>query len=127
MAGPLVYVDTSDVHEGALESVWGAIDALVAFIETNEPGLLAYGVYLSDDGARMTVVHIHTDSVSLEHHLTVGGPAFKPFVDLITLQAIDVYGEPSSRAVEQLHEKAQMLGSGAVNIHPPAGGFARLR
>jgi hypothetical protein len=126
MAAPLVYVDTSDVRDGALESVKSAIEDLVGFIETNEPKLLAYGVYLSDDGARMTVVHVHTNSSSLEYHLEVGGPAFKPFIDLIELRAIDVYGEPSKKAVEQLRAKARMLGSGEVTVHPPAGGFARF-
>jgi hypothetical protein len=127
MAGPLVYVDTSEVHETAAESIRGAIDELVAFIETHEPRLLGYGVYLSDDGRRMTVVHVHMDSATLEEHLDVGGPAFKPFSDLIELRAIDVYGEPSDRAIEQLRAKAEMLGSGEVTIHLPAGGFTRFR
>jgi hypothetical protein len=126
MAGPLVYVDTSDVREGALESIGSAIEELVDFIETHEPELLAYGVYLSDDRRLMTVVHVHTDTASLEKHLEVGGPAFKPLMDLIDLRAIDVYGEPSGVAVEQLREKAQMLGSGEVTVHPPAGGFERF-
>jgi hypothetical protein len=126
MAGPLVYLDTSEVREGALESIRGAIDDLVAFIERNEPDLLAYGVYLSDNGKRMTVVHVHMDTASLEYHLEVGGPAFKPFTELITLSTIEVYGEPSERAIEQLRDKARMLGSGRVVIHPPAGGFTRF-
>jgi hypothetical protein len=74
----------------------------------------------------MTVVHIHTDSASLEYHLEVGGPAFKRFVDLISLRSIQVYGEASERAVEALREKSQMLGSGRVEIHPLAGGFERF-
>jgi hypothetical protein len=126
MAAPLVYIDTSDVRAGAAGDIKDAIDGLVAYIEENEPELLAYGVYLSDDGTRMTVVHVHTHSASLEYHLEVGGPAFKPFANLIDLSAIDVYGEPSSKAVEQLRAKAEMLGSGEVRIHPPAGGFERF-
>ncbi|HKH22486.1 MAG TPA: antibiotic biosynthesis monooxygenase [Solirubrobacterales bacterium] len=126
MAAPLVYVDTSEVREGAAESIRPAIEELVAFLEANEPDLLGYGVYLSDDGTRMTVVHVHTDSASLEHHLEVGGPAFRPFVDLITLRSIDLYGEPSETAVKQLLEKARMLGTGEVTVHPPAGGFERF-
>jgi hypothetical protein len=126
MAGPLVYVDTSAVREGALESVKAAIEELIAFIETNEPKLLAYGVYFSDDGGRMTVVHVHADSTSLEYHLEVGAPAFKPFADLIDLASIQIYGEPSAQAVDQLRQKARMLGSGTVVLNPPAGGFTRF-
>ena len=37
MSQPLVYVDTSDVREGALEELRGAIGELAAFVEENEP------------------------------------------------------------------------------------------
>jgi hypothetical protein len=126
MPGPLVYVDTSEVHERARDSIRSAIDDLASFIEAKEPELLAYGVYLSDDGARMTVVHVHRDSATLESHLEIGAPAFKPFADLLTLLRIDIYGEPSEKAVERLRAKAKMLGTGDVVVHPPAGGFARF-
>ena len=69
MSRPLVYVDTSEVRDGALEELRGAIDELVEFVEANEPQLIAYSVYLSDDGRQMTVVHVHTDSASLEYHM----------------------------------------------------------
>lgn len=124
--GPLVYVDTSEVREGALEELRGAIDELAAFIEANVPQILAYNVYLSDDGREMTVVHVHADPGSLDQHLAVGGPVFRRFSDLLTLKSIHVYGEPSERATKQLHEKASMLGSGEVFVHRPRAGFSRL-
>jgi hypothetical protein len=123
---PLVYIDTSEVREGALEELKVAIAGLVEFIEESEPQLLAYTVYLSDDGTQMTVVHVHTDSASLERHLEVGGPAFRGFADLLTLSSIHVYGEPSDKALRQLHDKARMLGAGKVIVHPPQAGFTRL-
>ena len=126
MSGPLVYVDTSDVREGALEALKGAIEELVEFIDANEPQLIAYNVYLSDDGAEMTVVHVHADSASLEYHLDVGGPAFRKLADLITLSSIRIYGEPSERALGQLREKARMLGSGKVFVHGVHAGFTRF-
>jgi hypothetical protein len=126
MSGPLVYIDTSDVRDGALEELKGAIEELVEFIDANEPQLMAYSVYLSDDGGEMTVVHIHADSASLEYHLDVGGPAFRKLADLITLSSIRIYGEPSERALRQLHEKARLLGSGKVVVHGLQAGFARF-
>jgi len=66
MSDAIVYVDTSDVHEGALRELKAAIKELVDFVEANEPQLIAYNVYFSDDGTRMTVVHVHPDSASLE-------------------------------------------------------------
>jgi quinol monooxygenase YgiN len=126
MSRPLVYVDTSEVRDGALEELRGAIDELVEFVEANEPQLIAYSVYLSDDGRQMTVVHLHTDSASLEYHMEVAGPAFRRFADLITLSSIRVYGEPSEKAVSQLHEKARLLGCSDVTVHALHAGFGRF-
>jgi quinol monooxygenase YgiN len=127
MSKALVYVDTSEVREGALEELKGAIEELVEFVEANVPQILAYNVYLSDDGSRITVVHVHADAASLDQHMDVAGPAFRRFADLLTLSSIRVYGEPSEKAVRQLHEKARQLGCGDVMIVPDAhAGFSRL-
>jgi hypothetical protein len=126
MPGPLLYVDTSDVRPGALEELKDAIKQLVGFIESNEPQLLAYNVYLSDDGSQMTVVHAHVDSASLEYHMDVAGPAFGHFGDLLTLSSICIYGEPSDKALRQLDQKAQLLGRGNVSVHRPHAGFTRF-
>ena len=126
MSRPLVYVDTSEVRDGALEELRGAIDELVEFVEANEPQLIAYSVYLSDDRRQVTVVHVHTDSASLEYHMEVAGPAFRRFADLITLSSIRVYGEPSEKAVSQLHEKARLLGCSDVTVHALHAGFGRF-
>jgi hypothetical protein len=126
MSGPLLYVDTSEVREGALEELKGAIDELVEFLDAEEPQLLTYNVYLSDDGREMTIAHVHADSASLEYHLEVGGPAFRKLADLITLSAIHVYGDPSDKALRQLRDKARSLGSGDVFVHSPHRGFSRF-
>src|SRR6185503_8327712 len=91
---PLVYVDTSEVREGALEQLKTAIAELAEFIEANEPQLLSYNAYFSDDGRRMTVVHVHDEPASLDFHMEVAGPRFAKFAELLTLRSIHVYGEP---------------------------------
>lgn len=124
--GPLVYIDTSTIRPGMLDQVQAALDDLVAFIEANEPQLIGYGAYITADGTQMTVFHAHVDSASLEFHLDVAGPAFRPFVGLVTLASIQIYGAPSDRALDQLREKARLLGAGDVRVHPPLAGFLRI-
>jgi hypothetical protein len=126
MTGPLVYVDTSEVRAGSLERLRAAIPELVAFIEANVPRILAYSVHLSDDGTEMTVVHVHSDAASLEQHLEIGAPAFRRFADLLRLQSIHVYGQPSDSAVAMMRDKARMLGAGEVVVRRPEAGFLRL-
>jgi quinol monooxygenase YgiN len=126
MSDAVVYVDTSDVREGALEELKAASKELVDFVAANEPRLIAYNVYFSDDGTRMTVVHVHPDSASLQYHMEVAGPVFRRFVDLVTLSSIHVYGEPSERVLKQVHEKALLLGRGAVKVDALHAGFTRF-
>jgi hypothetical protein len=123
---PLLYVDTSHVREGAVEELKGAISELAAFVDANEPQLLAYSVYLSEDERHMTVVQVHANPQSLDYHLEVAGPAFARFQDLLTLSSIRVYGEPSERARERLLEKARLLGCNDVSVHSPHAGFGRF-
>jgi hypothetical protein len=46
---------------------------LADFVEQNEPQLVSYGAYFTEDGSEMTVVHVHADSASLDYHMEVGG------------------------------------------------------
>ena len=126
MSHPLVYVDTSEVRDGALEELKGAIQELAEFIEANEPQLVAYNVYISDDGSQMTVIHVHADSASLDYHMEVAGPRFGRFAELVTLSSIHIYGEPSETALKQLHDKARLLGSGSVIVQDLLAGFSRF-
>jgi quinol monooxygenase YgiN len=126
MSQPLIYLDTSDVRKGASEELKAAIRELAEFIEANEPQLISYNVYVSDDGRTMTVMHVHPDSASLDLHMEVAGPAFGRFADLVTLSSIHIYGEPSDKALSQLHDKARLLGSGDVIVQGLHAGFSRF-
>ena len=90
MAEPLIYVDVSDVHEGLLGDLKEAITGLAEFIEENEPQLLSYNAYFSDDGTHMSVVHVHADPASLDRHLEIAGPRFARFAELVTLRSIQL-------------------------------------
>jgi hypothetical protein len=126
MSQPLVYIDTSDDREGALDELKAAIGDLTDFVESHEPQILAYAVYFSEDGTQMTVIHVHADSASLDFHMDVAGPRFGRFADLLTLSSIRIFGEPSGRAVKQLGDKVRLLGSGEVTVHPLHAGFGRF-
>jgi hypothetical protein len=126
MTQPLVYIDTSDVREGALAELKRAIGDLTDFVESHEPQIVSYAVYFSQDGSQMTVIHVHADSASLDFHMDVAGPRFERFADLLTLSSIRIFGEPSTKTVRQLKEKVRLLGTGEVTVHPLHTGFGRF-
>ena len=83
-------------------------------------------MYFDKTGSRMTVVQVHPDSASMEHHIRVAGPAFAGFAELITLSTMDVYGTPSEGLLGLLPRKVQMLGDATVVVHDLQAGFARV-
>ena len=126
MSSPILVVDSSDIREGKLREVKAGVEHLVAFVEANEAEPLAYDIYFDEAGTQMTVVQIHPDSTSLERHLTVAGPVFHRFADLLTLGRVDVYGKVSGAALEQMRGKAELLGNAAVVVHELHSGFSRF-
>jgi quinol monooxygenase YgiN len=122
---PLVYVDRARVREGALGQLKAAIAELAEYVEQREPRLISYSVYFTEDESEMTVVHVHADAASLDHHMDVLESRLERFSDLVKLSSIDIYGEPSARALAQLRDKIRLLGTGAVTVHSSHAGFSR--
>jgi hypothetical protein len=120
---PIVYIDHSDIRDGAAHELKAGVQRLVEFIDAREPRLLAYGFYIDEEADTMTVVAVHPDAASLELHLDIGRGEFRKLAHLITLTGIECYGTPSERALQQLREKAASLGDGGavVSIGRSAG------
>ena len=122
----IAYLDTSEVRPGKLDELKEAMAGLAAFVEQNEPQILSYCVYFSEDGGTMKVMHLHSDLASLELHLKVAGAKFPPVAPLITMKSIEVFGRPSEDLLARLRAKARLLGTGSVTVHEVHAGFARF-
>jgi len=113
---PIVYIDHSDIREGSLEELKAGVQRLVELIDVREPQLITYGFYIDEAAAKMTVVAVHPDPASLELHMDIGSAEFRKLAHLLRLNAIECYGLPSERALEQLRDKAAMLGDGGTVV-----------
>ncbi|MFE0136749.1 hypothetical protein ACFWY6_35085 [Streptomyces sp. NPDC059037] len=126
MAEPIYYVDRSDIREGKLAEVKNGMHDLATFVQAREAQLIAYHFYIDESESTMTTVAVHPDSASMELHMELGGPKFRLFGALIRMRSIDVYGRPSAVVMDQLGQKAEMLGGGTVTLHTLQAGFSRL-
>jgi len=115
-SGPIVYIDHSHIREDSVDELKAGVQQLVDFIDAREPHLITYGFYIDEDAARMTVVAVHPDSASLERHMDIGSGEFRKLAHLVTLTAIECYGRPSEKALEQLRLKADALGEGGAVV-----------
>lgn len=125
-AGPLVVVDCSEIREGKLDEVKTGLTKLAEFVEAHETEPIAYRIYIDEKGGRMTVVQIHPSSASMELHMRLAGPIFQEFTELVVLSRVDVYGTPSDAVLEQLRQKAELLGNAPLSVNELHAGFARF-
>jgi hypothetical protein len=84
----------------------------------------AHFTYLSDDGREASLVQIHADAASADHHLDVVGPRLAEAAELVENVAIEVYGEPGPRVQAALAHNAEAGVSVRVN-NRDLGGFRR--
>ena len=99
---------------------------MVEFVEANEAEPIAYSIYIDESGSRMTVVQIHPSSESMELHMRLAAPIFQTFTELVVLSRIDFYGTPSDALLEQMRQKAELLGNARVVVNELHAGFARF-
>ena len=126
MTEPILYIDVSDIRPGKLDTVKALMADLVAFVEANEPQLIAYQFFIDDSEQTMTCVALHPHSASMELHMNIGWEKFRAFGEHIDQRSIDVYGDASENVIARLHHKIEMLGRGTVIVHRLDAGFIRL-
>lgn len=69
MSAPFIYVGTMSVKPGRVEALRNQLVELVDFVEANEPRVIAFHAYLDEVGNKLTIVHVHPDSASMEFHM----------------------------------------------------------
>src|ERR1700731_3026510 len=112
MSGPFIFIATNRLKPGKLDDERKRVAELCDFIEANEPRLIAFNEYASEDGTEVGVVQVHRDAESMEFHMdVVAERAARAYAE--TLEAttsIQVYGAPSDAVLEMLSRQA---GAGA--------------
>jgi hypothetical protein len=99
---------------------------LVEFVDANEPRLIAFESYLTDDGTEVANVFVHPDADSEDFHMQVAGDKVKggyEFLDF-TKMSIEVYGRPSDTVLDGLTQFAAAGTTVSIKAHH-FGGFTR--
>jgi quinol monooxygenase YgiN len=107
MSQPFIYIGTYTVKAGKLDQCRKQLQELARVVEANEPRLVAFNVFGDEQGSRVSVVQVHPDAASMEHHMKVVaehlGSAFDYLEDTVSEQ---VYGTPSEELAELLKDYA---------------------
>lgn len=107
MPGPLIFITTARIKEGKLEAYKQFARELLANFEAREPQLIAFNMYLNQDGTEMTSIQVHPDAASLDFHMQVLGQVLREDMsewiaraDFLEIKRIDIYGTPSAAVLE---------------------------
>ena len=126
MIEPFIFISTSAVKAGKLGDYKRAYEEVNHLVEENEPRVLHFTLYLSEDGTEESIVQVHPDADSMEYHMKLVADhieAAREFLDFSKMR-IEIYGKLSESILEQMR---QLAGSGVpVTIKAPAAGFNRL-
>ena len=121
---PFIFITTHTVKHGRLEDLEALNAEFVDFVERHEPELIGLHAYLSEDRTRLTLIQIHPDADSLEHHLRVAGDKIHEAFELVDNERVDAYGSPGETA-RSLLEQLRAAGIGVAVNPAPMGGLAR--
>ena len=81
--GPFIYVGTYTIKPGKLEEARKRCGELVDFVETNEPRMIAFHIFLDEEGQRLSTLQVHPDSASMELHMEVNAKHFATAFDYL--------------------------------------------
>lgn len=104
---PLIYISTWRIKEGRLADSKQFTRKMVEIYRKNEPQLIAFNVFLNEEGTEMTAIQLHPNAASMDFHMQEStralGEEMNDWVeraDFIELKHIEIYGTPSIALLE---------------------------
>jgi quinol monooxygenase YgiN len=105
MSGPFVFIGTYGIKSGKLEETKKHLQEIVNLVETNEPRLIAFNMYLDEQGRKVSVVQVHPDAASMEFHMNLSAEHIRDAFDYLEgTESHQVYGTPSDTVIEKILE-----------------------
>lgn len=130
MTQPFIWIGIHKIKEGKAEELKRAMEKFPDFIEENEPRLLGFNLYLSEDESRVAVVQTHPDADSFEFHMKVAREHISGSYDLLEeTESTLIFGTPTPGVLEMVEQFRQDAGQKETLsvLSQPLAGFTRLR
>ena len=108
MGEPLIVITKSRVKEGRAEDVAKWHERIDSIVQQNEPQIIAFHAFLSEDGTEMTSIQVHPDTASMEFHMQVlrenWDDSFSEYAQLLEIQSVEYFGSPPESALSMDRE-----------------------
>ncbi len=126
MPEPVVFISHFEVKEGGLPGYRELQRDAAAQLEADKPRTLVFLVFHSDDGRRLSVVHVFGDADAMDLHFEGAQERAARAYEFLVPRGWEIYGQPSERALEMMRMSAAQAGV-TLSVEPAfMGGFLRL-
>jgi hypothetical protein len=112
-----MFISHFRIKEGMLDAVKELQSVVTPQLEADKPRTLAFLAYLSEEASQIAFVHLFADADSMDAHFEGAQDRATTAYEFIEPQGWDIYGSPSSQALESLRKAAASAGV-AVNVQP---------
>jgi hypothetical protein len=124
MSGPLIMISRSRVKPGRRETYEAHLRQATEMVESEEPRVIAFNSWTSEDGTEVSTVHFHPDADSLDTHLKLYVERLAgPVAEAVDSYELDIWGAASESALNALRSMPGLR----VRVLPVhEAGFIRL-
>lgn len=122
--GPFIFVSVLKIKEGKLDEFKENVKKLVEVVETNEPRLISFNLYVDEAGEKTTLVQVHPDAASMGFHMGVVAEHMSGAFEFLEEESAIIAGADSDGVLDQIKQwTAPEVRLTVTPIH--AGGFTR--
>lgn len=126
MSEPIAFVSHFRVREGRLEEFRSSFGGGATQLQVAKPRTVAFLGYVDEAGARATIVHLFPDAEAMDLHFEGAAERSSAADELIEPDGWEIYGTPSTSAVEMMEQSAAAAGV-TLTVQPSSlGGFLRM-
>ena len=126
MPEPIFFLSRFRIKEGRLTAVRQMMSDMPARLQVEKPQTLLFLAYMDADGKTISFLHAFADAASMDLHFAGSDERSRAAYEHIEPLGWEVYGSPSSAALETLRQAAESAGA-SLAVHPEyLAGFLRL-
>ena len=102
MAGPVIFIGSYRIPEGAFDSFATGMRDMSTFVEAEVPAVRLFHTYVNDARTEGTTIYVHPNGASLAQHLGAAANRIDEGSQMVEVDRIQLLGSAPAMVVEGL-------------------------
>lgn len=127
MSAPFIFITTHRINDGKLQDFLKLNREYVEFLEASDPTLQELHVYMNEQQAELSYVHVFADAGTADEHMQAVGEWIGRGLEITETLRLEVYGGTPGPVLQQALTAQSGLGVPLSSKANHLGGFNRQR